>query len=58
MKYRMKPDGPDITIVDGPLAGRTYRAGASYDEIPAGYEDRFEPADEPEGPPMREMGED
>ncbi len=49
MKYRMNPDGPDITTVDGPLAGRTYRAGASYDEIPAGYEDRFEPADEPEG---------
>ena len=49
MKYCMKPDGPVITIVDGPLACRIYRAGASYDGIPAGYEDRFEPADEPEG---------
>ena len=48
MKYRMKPNGPDITIVDGPLAGRTYRSGASYDEIPPGYEDRFEPVAEAE----------
>jgi len=48
MKYRLKPGFPDITCVDGPMALRTYRAGELYTEIPPGYEDRFDPMEEPE----------
>lgn len=45
MTYKLKPGQPGIGIVDGPLAGRSYLPDQVYDEIPAGYEDRFERAD-------------
>lgn len=46
MKYRLKPSEPDIEIVDGPLAPKSYCAGGTYDEIPPGCEERFEPVAE------------
>lgn len=40
MKYRLK--GENFEIVSGPDAGATYSRSREYDQIPAGYEDRFE----------------
>lgn len=46
--YRLKPGRPDFEIVDGPLAGRKFAAGAVYPEAPAGFEEMFEPAEKAE----------
>jgi|GEM_PF-4134091 len=40
--WKMKPGEPNIDIVDGPFAGRQFRAGEKYDEIPPGEQGRFE----------------
>lgn len=42
MTYRLKPGGPAIDVVDGPLAGRKFEHGTVYAEIPPGLESRFE----------------
>jgi len=41
MKHRLI-HGPDFTMSDGPLAGRTFRRGETYDEVPANMADRFD----------------
>lgn len=42
--YRLKKNVADFDIVDGPFAGRKFRAGELYAEVPRGYENKFEPA--------------
>lgn len=42
MTYRLKPGGPAIDVVDGPMAGRSFEHGTAYAEIPPGQEHRFE----------------
>ena len=42
MPYRLKENIPDFDVVDGPFAGRRYRRGEIYAEIPPTEEDRFE----------------
>ncbi len=59
MPYKLKPNQPDIEIVDGPFAKKTFRAGRIYTEIPPEEAIRFETidlstgsvqdSDEPEG---------
>ncbi|MBN1830291.1 MAG: hypothetical protein JW884_14255 [Deltaproteobacteria bacterium] len=42
MKYRLKKNQESIQIVDGPYAGRKYRKGELYDDVPPGEAYRFE----------------
>ena len=32
--YELKPNVPDFEVVDGPFAGRKYKAGETYKEVP------------------------
>ncbi len=53
-RYKLKANVPDIEIVDGPFARRTFRAGTTYAEIPPELQDRFEavePAEDLGGSP-------
>lgn len=40
--WTLKPSQPPFEMVDGPLAGRAYRHGQEYTEIPETEEHRFE----------------
>lgn len=46
-QYRLKENVPDIEIVDGPFAGRTFKAGTVYSEIPSTEAARFDTLGEP-----------
>ncbi|MBP7528334.1 MAG: hypothetical protein KA801_10430 [Syntrophorhabdaceae bacterium] len=48
-QFRLKQNVPDIEIVDGPFAGRTFKAGEVYAEIPPAELARFDMV-EPAGP--------
>ena len=39
--YKLKPNVPDFEVVDGPFAGRKYKAGEIYQEIPVTEKDKF-----------------
>jgi len=52
--YRLKPNVPDFTVVDGKFAGRTFRAGELYAEVPPEEIRRFEK--DPEEAEKREKG--
>lgn len=61
--YRLKKNVPEFEAVDGPLAGRKFRHGATYEEIPPGDAHRFESAERPpreekEKPPLAKRKED
>ena len=49
---RLKKGREAFTIVDGPDAGKTYRPGMEYDQVPKGYEDRFEKNKDPKPPKL------
>ncbi len=40
--YRLKPTQAEFEMVDGPFAGRKFKQGESYKDIPPDYADRFE----------------
>jgi hypothetical protein len=40
--YTLKPNAPAFDVVDGPLAGRQYRHGQTYTEIPTDLAGRFD----------------
>ncbi len=40
--YRLKDTVPEFEVVDGPLAGRIFRHGETYTEIPPQEKTRFE----------------
>jgi len=40
--YQLKPNVPDFEVVDGPFAGRKYKAGETYKDVPPECRDRFE----------------
>ncbi len=42
--YRLK--GPAFTVVDGPFAGKTFRRGVIYKEVPPEEAGRFEKVSE------------
>ena len=42
MAYKLKPNVPDFTVVDGTFEGRSYKAGETYDEIPPQEKNKFE----------------
>lgn len=42
MSYRLKANAPEFTVVDGSMAGRTFRHGIGYDTIPESDQSRFE----------------
>lgn len=44
--YKLKPNVPDFEMVDGPFAGRKYKAGQSYNEVPLECDSRFVLVDE------------
>jgi len=51
--YKLKEDQESITVVEGPFAGRNYRHGETYAEVPPQEMRRFEeikPAPAPGGP--------
>ena len=48
-QFRLKQNVPDIEIVDGPFAGRTFKAGEIYTQIPPAELARFDMI-EPAGP--------
>ncbi|NLT24651.1 MAG: hypothetical protein GXX82_16535 [Syntrophorhabdus sp.] len=52
-QYRLKPNEPDIEIVDGPFARKKFVAGRVYTEIPPKEAARFEAVDQ-YTPPTRE----
>ena len=43
--YKLKPSSPEFEVVDGPLAGRKFKRGEVYAEVPPQYADRFDPTD-------------
>jgi hypothetical protein len=42
--YRLKPGQEAFRLVDGPMAGRVFRPGERYEQIPTGMKARFETA--------------
>ena len=42
--YKLKKNVADFDVVDGPFAGRKFRAGAAYAEVPPEHISKFEPA--------------
>ena len=40
--WKLKPNQPQFEMVDGPMAGRSYRHGKEYTEIPESEGHRFE----------------
>ena len=40
--YRLKEDCPAFEAVDGPLAGKKFKHGKNYSEVPEGDKARFE----------------
>jgi len=40
--YKLKLNQPDFECVDGPFAGRKYKTGQTYAEIPPNEAHRFE----------------
>lgn len=52
-QYRLKPNEPNIEIVDGPFARKKFKAGRIYTEIPPKEMARFEVIEQ-YTPPTRE----
>lgn len=46
--YKLKPNVPDFEVVDGPFAGRKYKAGEVYPEVPENEKDKFIAAEDTE----------
>lgn len=44
--YKLKPNVPDFEVVDGPFAGRKYKAGNVYQEVPKEEIAKFIPIEE------------
>ena len=42
--FKLKKNVADFVVVDGPSAGKRYRAGEVYAEVPPEYKNKFEPA--------------
>ena len=40
--YQLKPGSESFTVVDGPCAGKTYKPGQAYTEIPPQEKKRFQ----------------
>lgn len=51
MPYKLKSGVPDFETVDGPMAGRKFVSGKTYETIPREEADKFEPANIPEDDP-------
>jgi len=49
VKYRLK--GENFTIVSGPDAGKKFMRGRVYEQVPDGYQERFEKIPETDKPP-------
>jgi len=47
MSYTLKKKAESFTVVDGPLANRTYRHGETYEEIPKNEAARFDRIPDP-----------
>jgi hypothetical protein len=41
MMYKLKPGAESFEVVDGPMAGRKFLRGMSYDKIPPEEKDKF-----------------
>jgi hypothetical protein len=50
MPYKLNPNVPDFDLTDGPFAGRQYRAGEIYTEVPPAEKDKFEEVREESAP--------
>lgn len=56
MSYRLKKNVQSFTVVEGPLADRSYRHGVAYEEVPANEAvkfDKIEPAAATDSPAAR-----
>lgn len=42
MSFKLKENVADFTVVDGPFAGREFRAGQIYAEVPPQEKEKFE----------------
>lgn len=42
MPWKLKANAPEFDCVDGPLAGKKYRHGELYADVPQGDKGRFE----------------
>lgn len=42
MPYKLKKNGPEFDCVDGPFAGKKFRHGETYRDIPQNEKSRFE----------------
>jgi len=41
MPYKLKKNAPEFDCVDGPFAGKKYRHGKTYPDVPPGDKGRF-----------------
>ncbi len=48
--YELKPNLPDFEVVDGPFAGRKYKAGEAYKEVPEEEKHKFNDIPPPNPP--------
>jgi len=54
--HHLKKNVADFTVVDGPFAGRTFRAGKPYAEIPPREKHKFEEAKSRKPAPIAKAG--
>jgi len=47
MPYKLKANAPEFDCVDGPFAGKKYRRGEVYADVPPGDKGRFETVRKP-----------
>lgn len=47
MPYKLKVNAPEFDCVDGPFAGKKYRHGKVYPDVPPGDKGRFESVQNP-----------
>lgn len=58
MKYKLKNNVAEFDVVDGPLAGRNFRRGVLYDEIPSNEAGKFETISEAPEVPVKAKAEE
>jgi hypothetical protein len=50
MSYKLKPGSEEFVIMSGPDEGKKFVKKLTYDQVPEGYENRFESAGQASAP--------
>jgi len=55
--YKLKPNVPDFEVVDGPQAGRKFKSGQVYTDVPMEEKSKFEIIPSPNRERFTKVGE-